>query len=215
MLAVHPRCFPCAVSTTAARCRGEVCAVVNVSPSAVPCFIAGCECVTRVLVIVSSRRAGRPSRQKIPHSFEQIHLFANADIVITAHTGGLLNVGYMRPFSAVVEIAGYHSKPVAYDFLWGSARVHHVVIESSVPNITIHDTMWNPRKEELITPPSIFIKNYADRERGGRMNHLFGPTVPKGLLVNISELRFAVERAVRLVSDESANDVPVTPWRLR
>jgi hypothetical protein len=138
--------------------------------------------------------------QKIPHSEAQVKLFADADIVITAHTGGLLNVGFMRPWSVVIEIAGYHSKPVAYDFLWGSARVHHVILESLIPNISIHDKHWNPRREEVFNPSlSIYMKNYADRERGGRMHHLFAPDPPKGLLVNISELTRSVRLGVNLL----------------
>ena len=123
-----------------------------------------------------------------------------------------MNVGLMRPFSVVVEVAGYHSKPVAYDFLWGSARVHHVIVESTVPLISIHDKVWNPRREELLNPDSVFMRNFADRERGGRLYHMFSPEGPKGLQVNITSLIQGVTTAVQLVSRQESNDVPVTPW---
>ena len=42
--------------------------------------------------------------QRIPHNSEQVKVFAAADVVVTAHTGGLLNIGYMRPWSAVVRL---------------------------------------------------------------------------------------------------------------
>ncbi len=142
-------------------------------------------------------------------------LFAAADIVITAHTGGLLNVGFMRPWSVVIEVTGYHSKPVAYDFLWGSARVHHLIIPSLTPNMSIHDKHWDPAKEELWNPTSVKILNYADRERGGSAVHIAEPEGPKGLFVGIDLLREVVTTAAGLVSSSSSNDVPPTPWRRR
>ena len=44
--------------------------------------------------------------QSIPSAPVQVSLFAEADVIITAHTGGLMNVGFVRPFGVVIEVAG-------------------------------------------------------------------------------------------------------------
>ena len=112
-----------------------------------------------------------------------------------------------------VEVAQYHSKPVAYDFLWGSARVHHTIIPSLTPNMSIWGFQWNPRKDQLFNPDSVYMVNYAERERGGRANHLFYPDGAAGLLVDVDVFVSAVRTSVSLVSAHASNDVPVTPWR--
>ena len=193
------------VNVTYLPVRGIVGAAVGTRDSESDCIAAPSQAV--------AWRCVHMTVQKIPHGYEQIALFADADIVVTAHTGGLVNVGFVRPFGAVIEIAGYHSKPVAYDYLWGSARVHHLLIESLTPNISMSDKYWDPAKEELFNPTSPFHLNLADRELGGKHVHLFLPEPPKGILVDVEALKGAVKTAVALVSEDSSDDLPVGSWR--
>ena len=110
-------------------------------------------------------------------------------------------------------VPGYHAKPVAYDFLWGSARVHHMIIDSLVPNSTIHSKLWDPALELLWNPASTAC-NFAGAEyNGDNMIHLFQPEGPRGLLVDIERLTAAVTIAANLVSTDSSDDVPVGQWR--
>jgi hypothetical protein len=45
------------------------------------------------------------------------------------------------------------------------------------------------------------------------MVHMFRPEGARGLLVNIETLQTAVRNSVLLISRDSSNDVPRTPWR--
>ena len=132
--------------------------------------------------------------QSLPRTVDQARLFAEADIVIMAHGAALFNTQFIRPYGMLIELGGYHSKPIGSTMIAGTSRVFHCIIDGIPINQTEHnEAVVNPYLENVILTQ---VPNIAD---GGQPRLLDGHHL-KAFNVSMPRLEQAVRAGVALIT---------------